>query len=155
MVSVDVKHHVYLGPVVPNMSARHPRTLSHTSSGPRLYRSASALLSLQKGCGLWTLSCDFVPHNGPFSHKSSTAHAQWTGVRDLPDGGGNIKIVLIAAHLNAGVILVIGQCSDRYIISLFLYLHTLPLPVPNKPYGCVCILYIVSCHNNMYYVCET
>ena len=24
--------------------------------------SASALLSLQKGCGLWTLSCDFVNH---------------------------------------------------------------------------------------------
>ena len=24
---------------------------------------ASALPSLQKGCGLWTLSCDFVPHS--------------------------------------------------------------------------------------------
>ena len=32
------------------------------AEGPRL-DSASALLSLQKGCGLWTLSCDFVPHN--------------------------------------------------------------------------------------------
>ena len=38
----------------------------------------------------------------------------------MPDGGGNIKIVLIAAHLNAGVILVIGQYSDRYVISLSL-----------------------------------
>ena len=39
---------------------------------------------LFKNCGLWTLSCDFVPHN------------QW-----------NIKIALITAHLNAGVILVV------------------------------------------------
>ena len=36
---------------------------------------------LFKGCGLWTLSCDFVPHN--------------------------IKTTLIAAHLNAEVILVV------------------------------------------------
>ena len=49
------------------------------AEGPRL-DSASALLSLQKGCGLWTLSCDFVPH---------------------------IKMALIAAHLNVGVILVV------------------------------------------------
>ena len=27
------------------------------------FDSALDLLSLQKGCGLWTLSCDFVPHN--------------------------------------------------------------------------------------------
>ena len=27
------------------------------------FDSASALLSLQKGCGLWTLPGDFVPHN--------------------------------------------------------------------------------------------
>ena len=26
------------------------------------FESASALISLQKGCGLWTLSCDFVDH---------------------------------------------------------------------------------------------
>ena len=26
------------------------------------FDTASALLSLQKGCGLWTLSCDFVHH---------------------------------------------------------------------------------------------
>ena len=26
------------------------------------FDTASALLSLQKGCGLWTLSCDFVRH---------------------------------------------------------------------------------------------
>ena len=30
--------------------------------GPR-FESAPALLYLQKGCGLWTLSCNFVPHN--------------------------------------------------------------------------------------------
>ena len=32
------------------------------AEGPRI-DSASALLSLQKGCGLWTLFCDFVPYN--------------------------------------------------------------------------------------------
>ena len=37
--------------------------------GPQ-FNTASALLSLQKGCGLWTLSCDFVHH---FLHCS----AQW------------------------------------------------------------------------------
>ena len=37
-----------------------------------------------EGCGLWTLSCDFVPHNE-----------------------GNIKMALIAAHLNAEVIQVV------------------------------------------------
>ena len=38
------------------------RLLPFTSAdqeGPR-FDNASALLSLQKGCGLWTLSCDFV-----------------------------------------------------------------------------------------------
>ena len=45
---------------------------------------ASVLLSLQKGCGLWTLSCDFVAQN------------YW-----------NIKLALIAAHLNARVMLVV------------------------------------------------
>ena len=36
------------------------------------------LSSLFKSCGLWTPSCDFVPHNSE-----------------------NIKMALIAAHLNA------------------------------------------------------
>ena len=31
------------------------------AEGPR-FHTASVLLSLQKGCGLWTLSCDFVLH---------------------------------------------------------------------------------------------
>ena len=31
------------------------------SEGPR-FDTASALPSLQKGCGLWTLSCDSVHH---------------------------------------------------------------------------------------------
>ena len=41
-------------------------------------------------------------------------------------------MALIAAHLNAGVILVVTV----YIISLFPHLHTLPpiLPVPNMPW---------------------
>ena len=32
------------------------------------FNSASALLSLQKSCGLWTLSCDFVPHRPMFNY---------------------------------------------------------------------------------------
>ena len=51
MVSVDVKHHVYRG-LVSRFKAE----------GPRL-DSASALFFLQKGCGLWTQSYDFVSHN--------------------------------------------------------------------------------------------
>ena len=31
------------------------------AEGPR-FDTASALLSLQEGCGLWTLSCDCVHH---------------------------------------------------------------------------------------------
>ena len=38
------------------------KALGWKAEGPWL-DSASALLSLPKGCGLWTLSCDFVPHN--------------------------------------------------------------------------------------------
>ena len=50
----------------------------------RRFDSASALLSLQKGCDLWTLSCDFVPHNSC-----------------------KIKMALISAYLNARIILVV------------------------------------------------
>ena len=32
------------------------------AEGP-VFDSASAVLSLQNGCGLLTLSCDFVPHS--------------------------------------------------------------------------------------------
>ena len=35
--------------------------LGWEAEGPR-FDTASALLSLQKGCGLWILSCDFVHH---------------------------------------------------------------------------------------------
>ena len=38
------------------------KTLDWQAEGPRL-DTDSALFSLQKGCGLWTLSCDFVPHS--------------------------------------------------------------------------------------------
>ena len=34
---------------------------SSKAEGP-WFDTASALLSLQKGCGLWTLPCDFVHH---------------------------------------------------------------------------------------------
>ena len=38
------------------------KALGWLAEGPR-FDPASALLSLQKGgCGLWTLSCDFVHH---------------------------------------------------------------------------------------------
>ena len=52
-----------------------------------------------KSCGLWTLSCDFIPHN-------------WW----------NIKMALITAHLNAGVILV--SLMDSVDIKYHVYLHT-------------------------------
>ena len=35
------------------------KALGWYAEGPR-FDTASALFSLQKGCGLWTLSCDFV-----------------------------------------------------------------------------------------------
>ena len=41
-------------------------------------------------------------------------------------------MALIAAHLNAEVILVVTSVSDRYIISLFPNLHT-PSPLPPFP----------------------
>ena len=37
------------------------KALACLAEGPR-FDTASALLSLQKGCGLWTLSCGFVHH---------------------------------------------------------------------------------------------
>ena len=38
------------------------KALGWSAKGLR-FEFVSALLSLQKGCGLWTLSCDFVPDN--------------------------------------------------------------------------------------------
>ena len=35
------------------------KALGWQAEGPR-FNTASALLSLQKGCGLWTLCCDFA-----------------------------------------------------------------------------------------------
>ena len=59
------------------------KALGWLAEGPR-FESASALLSLQKGCGLRTLSCD----------RCSSQLI-------------NIKIALIAARLNARVILAV------------------------------------------------
>ena len=67
--------------------------------------------SVQKGCGLWTLSCDFVPHN----------YETFKWLSSLP--------ILMQESFWW------RQCSDRYIISLIPRLHTPFLPVPNKPYG--------------------
>ena len=58
------------------------KALGWEVEGPR-FSIALALLSLQKGCGLWTPSCDSIT-------------SSW-----------NIKMALIAAHLNAGIILVV------------------------------------------------
>ena len=70
---------------------------------------------LFKSCGLWTLSCDFVPHN--------YETLKW--LSSLPS--------LMQKSFWW------WQCSDRYIISLSLSLHLRTptphlLPVPNKPY---------------------
>jgi len=39
-------------------------------------------------------------------------------------------MALVAARLNAEVILVVTECSDRYVISLFPHLHT-PFSTPS------------------------
>ena len=62
MVSVDVKHPVYLLTYTYELLWPSSKALGWITEGPRL-NSALALLSLQKGCGVWTLSCDFVPDN--------------------------------------------------------------------------------------------
>ena len=59
MVSVDVKHHVYL--LTENIVSLFGLEAGE-AEGSAL-DTASALSSLQKGCGLWTLSFDFVPHS--------------------------------------------------------------------------------------------
>ena len=62
-----------------------------------------------KSCGLWTLSCDFVPHN--------YETLKW--LSSLP--------ILMQKSFRWG-----QPRSDRYIISLFPHPHT---PFPNKPHG--------------------
>ena len=58
---VDVKHHVYVSTAKGEPVWLSGKALGWQAEGPR-FDTASALLSLQKGCGLWTLSCDFVHH---------------------------------------------------------------------------------------------
>ena len=67
MVSVDVEHHVFLRygrvrvwELCESRGGRHGTLLVAVMG--LWFDTASALLSLQKGCGLWTLSCDFVHH---------------------------------------------------------------------------------------------
>ena len=76
------------------------------------FESAYRLSFLFKSCGLWTLSCDFVPHN--------YETLKW--LSSLP------------ISVNAGVLQWWRQCSDRYIISLSPHLHN-PFPLV-----CVCVL---------------
>ena len=59
-----------------------------------------------KNCGLWILSCDFVPHN--------YQTLKWLSL--LP--------ILMQKSFRW------WQCSDRYIISLSPHLHTPPPPSP-------------------------
>jgi len=53
-------------------------------------RLNSVLLSLEKSCGLWTLSCGFAPHK------------EW-----------NINMAVISAHLSVEIIAVVTVYSDR------------------------------------------
>ena len=69
---------------------------------------------LFRSCGLWTLSCDFVPHNYE-----------------------TLKWLLLLPILMQKPFLW-WQYNDRYLISLSPHLRTPPrhlLPVLNKPYG--------------------
>ena len=73
--------------------------------------------SLQKGCGLWTLSCDFVPHSYWVSET-----LKW--LSSLP--------TLMEESFQR------WQCSDKYIISFFP-----PPPYPLAQH--VPKVYIISC----------
>ena len=63
MVSVDVKHHVYLLTYVVIVS-RYGLAVRRWAGKQRdLGSNPSRLFFLFRNCGLWTLSCDFVPRN--------------------------------------------------------------------------------------------
>ena len=86
-----------------------------------IYTNDSALLSLHRGCSLWTLtvsSCDFVPHT-ELTLKWLSRH----------------RLSILLQELFWW-----WQCSlDRSIIPLFPAPPPYPLSsVPNKPYGSVC-----------------
>ena len=61
LISVDVKAKLFIYswhdgvPVWPSGKAGKQKALARFRFG--------SLPSLQKGCGLWTLYCEFVPHN--------------------------------------------------------------------------------------------
>ena len=95
MVSVDVKHHVYLitcwicsEPVW--SSGKAGKAGKRDLGSIPLWRSF-----LFKSCGLWTLSCDFVPHN--------YETLKWLS---------SLSILMQESFWWR-------QCSDRYIVSLF------------------------------------
>ena len=79
---MDVKQHVYLLRLCG--VSRFSLAVRLVSRGTSVRIRFGSPLIVFTSCGLWTLSCDSVPHNS-----------------------GNIQMTLIAAHLNAGVILVV------------------------------------------------
>ena len=108
MVSVDVKRHVYLLPVLrrcwPYWRAHRPQSDLYRiacATGPWRTSVRSRLCSaLSSSCLLWTLVLWLCP-------------SQLVRLR-------KIKLALIAAHLIAGVFLVKGRCSgeQRYIKAI-------------------------------------
>ena len=77
MVSVDVKHHVYLLtyslsrdidlyaglPMLPFGEQFDPAAKHYAGKQRDLGSIPLRFSFLLQSCGLWTLSCDFVPHN--------------------------------------------------------------------------------------------
>ena len=64
IVSVDVKHHVYFSLALRTLVGRFGLAAKRQAGKQRDPGSNPLRLSfLLKRCGLWSLSCDFVPHN--------------------------------------------------------------------------------------------
>ena len=83
-----------------------------------------------KRCGLWTLSCDFVPHN--------YETLKW--LSSLP--------ILMQESFWW------WQCSDRYIISLFPRLHTPPPPpLPHFSPSLISLMVSVNVKHHVYWRC--
>ena len=57
-------------------------------------------------------------------------------------------MALIAAHLNAGIILVVTVYSDRYIISFFPHLHT---PFPHFSQSLISLMVSVDVKHHVYF----
>ena len=128
---MDVKHHVYFKHHVVSRFGLAVRRWAGKQKdlGSNLFR----LCFLFKSCGLWTLSCDFVPH--------SYETLKW--LSSLPT-------------LKMRKSFWWWQCSNKYIISRSPHLHTLfpslislmvSVDVKHHVYLAPCLLTLSNCWN--------